>query len=267
MEDPNPIARHHWYSVFSKSYKTNVIDNSIRRAFDEPLGDEADYKDPNWPPHSAPPIVRTFSLSKFFRLYDLPLRRAAPLLFKQLRTEEWNITEEKYNGQLDSPLTPVTGLGFSGSLFFFTKDSTFIVKSVGRRFEYTFLYTQYIEAYGTYMLENPQSLLCRMTDVLFCFDRHLGGVLGISPAHYVVMQNLLQGMDVERGWRKWDLKPQKFFEPTRDLIPDKIKCISSYILTSSASIEAVVLICYILRIGPSRRNLALQTPWMTTGYS
>jgi hypothetical protein len=37
------------------------------------------------------------------------------------------------------------------------------------------------------------------------------------------MENLLKGMDKEKGWRKWDLKPQQFFEPTRDLIPDKIK--------------------------------------------
>ncbi|KAF3926060.1 hypothetical protein ABW20_dc0109036 [Dactylellina cionopaga] len=123
----------------------------------------------------------------------------------------------------NSPLSPVSGLGFSGSLFFFTKDRDFIVKSVGRSFEYTFLYTQCIEAYGNYITSNDTSLLCRMTDVLFCFERHLGGVLGVSPAHYVVMENLLKEMDPEKGWIKWDLKPQQFFEPTRDLIPDKIK--------------------------------------------
>ncbi|KAF3919183.1 hypothetical protein AA313_de0207202 [Arthrobotrys entomopaga] len=120
-------------------------------------------------------------------------------------------------------MTPASGLGFSGSLFFFTKDRSYIVKSVGRRFEYTFLYTQCIGAYAKYITENTKSLFCRITDVLFCFDQHLGGVLGVSPSHYIIMENLLKEMDVEKGWVKWDLKPQKFFEPTRDLIPDTIK--------------------------------------------
>ncbi|KAF3935653.1 hypothetical protein ABW19_dt0206173 [Dactylella cylindrospora] len=153
---------------------------------------------------------------------DLQFKRAAPLLFQKLR-KEWKTDEENYSNQLDNALTPVSGLGFSGSLFFFTQDGSFIVKSVGRKFEYTFLYVQCLEEYGNYMLTNPSSLLCRMTDVLFCFDRHLGGVLGVSPSHYMVMENLLKGMDQEKGWKKWDLKPQQFFEPTRDLIPDKIK--------------------------------------------
>ncbi|KAK6534771.1 hypothetical protein TWF281_006072 [Arthrobotrys megalospora] len=223
MADRNPLDDHRWYSVFSKEYKTQVITHSIRRAFQESLGTEEDYLDPKWPPYSAPPIVRTFSLSKFFRLFDLPFKRAAPLLFQELRTEEWKIDEKHYHNQFEGKLNPVGGLGFSGSLFFFTEDRSFIVKSVGRRFEYTFLYTKCIEAYGKYITTYPASLLCRLTDVLFCFDRHLGGALGISPSHYVVMENLLQGMDVEKGWTKWDLKPQQFFEPTRDLIPDKIK--------------------------------------------
>ncbi|EWC48504.1 hypothetical protein DRE_07738 [Drechslerella stenobrocha 248] len=223
MSDRNPIADHHWYSVFSKEYKTQVIENSIRRAFHDSLGAGEDYTDTKWPPYSSPPIIRTFSLANFFRLYDLPFKRAAPLLFQNLRTKEWGIDEGKYATQLDGRLTPVSGLGFSGSLFFFTTDGDYLVKSVGRRFEYTFLYTQCIESYCDHIIENPNSLLCRMTDVLFCFDRHLGGVLGISPSHYVVMHNLLRGMDEEHGWVKWDLKPQQFFEPMRDLIPDAVQ--------------------------------------------
>ncbi|KAK6521626.1 hypothetical protein TWF506_001839 [Arthrobotrys conoides] len=223
MADRNPLEDHHWYSVFSKGYKTKVITYSIQRAFQESLGTEEDYTDPKWPPYTAPPIIRTFSFPKFFRMYDLPFKRAAPLLFQELRSDKWNIDDKHYHNQFKQDLTPVGGLGFSGSLFFFTEDHSYIVKSVSRRFEYTFLYTQCIEAYGHYMLSNPSSLLCRMTDVLFCFDRHLGGVLGVSPSHYVVMENLLKEMDAEKGWVKWDLKPQKFFEPTRDLIPDQIK--------------------------------------------
>lgn len=33
-----------------------------------------------------------------------------------------------------------------------------------------------------------------------------------SPAHYLVMENTLKDMNSEKGWRKWDLKPQQFFE-------------------------------------------------------
>ncbi|EPS37651.1 hypothetical protein H072_8676 [Dactylellina haptotyla CBS 200.50] len=222
-EQKNPIDDHRWYSVFSKDYKTRVIDNSIRRVFEEPLGEEEAYDDAKYPPHSAPPIIRTFKLSQFFKLYNLHFKRAAPLLFLKLRTKHWQIEEESYLSQFDAPLSPVSGLGFSGSIFFFSKDRDLIVKSVGRGFEYTFLYTQCIGAYGKYMSENDRSLLCRMTDVLFCFQHHLGGILGMAPSHYVIMENLLKELDAEKGWIKWDLKPQKFFEPTRDLIPDVIK--------------------------------------------
>lgn len=33
-----------------------------------------------------------------------------------------------------------------------------------------------------------------------------------SPAHYLVMENMLKDMDPDKGWKKWDLKPQQFFE-------------------------------------------------------
>jgi len=37
------------------------------------------------------------------------------------------------------------------------------------------------------------------------------------------MENVLSNLDKDRGCRKWDLKPQNFFEPTRDLVPDDLK--------------------------------------------
>lgn len=37
------------------------------------------------------------------------------------------------------------------------------------------------------------------------------------------MKNLLPDLNKDKGCRKWDLKPQNFFEPTRDLVPDRMK--------------------------------------------
>lgn len=57
------------------------------------------------------------------------------MLFRQLRDEIYNIDEEYYQDQFTKPLKLVSGLGFSGSVFFYTDNKDFIVKSIGRRFE------------------------------------------------------------------------------------------------------------------------------------
>jgi hypothetical protein len=54
---------------------------------------------------------------------------------------------------------------------------------------------------------------------VYSFSVRLGEVLGISPGSYLVMRNILE----KKGYEKWDLKPQNFFEPTRDLVPDSAK--------------------------------------------
>lgn len=89
-------------------------------------------------------------------------------------------------------------------------------------YQYKFLYDHLIKAYGDYLRSNPKTLLCRITDVLYSFDFRIGSFLG-SPSHYMIMKNSLQDLDKDKGCRKWDLKPQNFFEPTRDLVPDKMK--------------------------------------------
>src|SRR5690606_3898260 len=114
------------------------------------------------------------------------------------------------------------GLGFSGSIFFLAEDKSLIVKSINRRFEYKFLYEHLIKLYGEYVRSNPKTLLCRITDVLYSFHFRLGSLVG-SPSHYIIMKNLLDDLDKDKGCRKWDLKPQNFFEPTRDLVPDRMK--------------------------------------------
>jgi len=149
--------------------------------------------------------------------------RAAPLLFCHLRKDVFKLDEEHYQSQFTKKLRPVDGLGFSGSLFFYSDDESFIVKSIGRRFEYAFLYSTLMHPLGKYYRENPGTLLSEITDVLYTFDYRLGGCMGVSPSHYIVMANVLEGLDKGEGCKKWDLKPQGFFEPTRDLVPDDMK--------------------------------------------
>lgn len=86
-----------------------------------------------------------------------------------------------------------------------------------------FLYQNLMDPLGAYYRETPDTLLSHITDVLYSFDHRLGAYLGISPSHYIVMTNVLEGLDKENGCKKWDLKPQNFFEPTRDLVPDDMK--------------------------------------------
>ncbi len=151
------------------------------------------------------------------------LRRAAPLQFHSLRTEVYGLSEEHYQHELSKPMRPIDALGLSGSIFFFSDDRSIICKSVGRKFEYTFLYENMLDAFCEYYRNAPNNLLTQITDVLYSFDHRIGSYLGLSPSHYMLMTNVLEGLDESKGCRKWDLKPQDFFEPSRDLIPDTIK--------------------------------------------
>jgi hypothetical protein len=55
------------------------------------------------------------------------------------------------------------------------------------------------------------SLLTRITDVIYCPDATLGGMLRLSPRHYMVMVDILGDIKAVEGAKKWDLKPM-FFE-------------------------------------------------------
>ena len=169
------------------------------------------------------PQLGCAGLTKAIYIDYAHFQRAAPLLFYHLRKDVFNLDEGHYQSQFTKKLRPVDGLGFSGSLFFYSDDESFIVKSIGRRFEYAFLYSTLMHPLGTHYRENPGTLLSEITDVLYTFDYRLGGYLGVSPSHYIVMTNVLEGLDKGEGCKKWDLKPQGFFEPTRDLVPDGMK--------------------------------------------
>ena len=222
---------------FSAGYKTDVAADCLLRGLTEPvaLPGEQDVaasdsavqllRHPELT--SAPRAKPTFNRAELFSLYHARFHRAAPLLFHALRRDCYRLCESHYQQHFAQPLRKVDGLGFSGSLFYYTHDSSLVIKSVGRPFEYRFLYEKMMDGFVSYCStmasQGQPTLLCQITDVLASFDHRLGDWLGISPSHYVVMANVLEGLDKARGCRKWDLKPLCFFEPTRDLVPDPVK--------------------------------------------
>ncbi|KAJ8117311.1 hypothetical protein ONZ43_g4242 [Nemania bipapillata] len=115
-------------------------------------------------------------------------------------------------------------MGYSGSTFFRTSDSAYLIKSIPRRFEHSFFKKELLLPYAEYMQQNPASLLVRITDLLETTHRSIGELLGLAPSHHIVMENILYGQEhdaPEDGarlkWESWDLKPISFFYPERDV--------------------------------------------------
>jgi hypothetical protein len=197
------------------------------------------------------------SLLALFRLLSLPLQRLHPRLFHELRTYVWQITEDEYlssfaaahasasqrigsNAQDNKSgggggLQPAGDLGYSGSVFFSTPDSKFLVKSLNRKFEYEHWEKDMLDPYAEHMRANSKtSLLVRIVDYLAAWphDWSLGILLGLTPQRYLVMENVLGGQEgdpVRKGeWETWDLKPADYFYPERDiadgaLAPESVK--------------------------------------------
>jgi Phosphatidylinositol-4-phosphate 5-Kinase len=88
-----------------------------------------------------------------------------------------------------------------------------------------------LEQYYQHMLDHPDSLLVRITDFLHATRKSIGGLLRITPAHHIVMENILYGKEDDEDKDKWetfDLKPVSYFYPERDLAgghlaPDSVK--------------------------------------------
>lgn len=73
------------------------------------------------------------------------------------------------------------------------------------------------------MASHPDSLLVRITDFLISPYHTLGGLLRLTPAHHVIMENVLCGRETDPAsdkWETYDLKPIDYFYPERDLLPD-----------------------------------------------
>lgn len=109
-------------------------------------------------------------------------------------------------------------MGYSGSTFFTTTDSRYLVKSIPRHFEHSFFKNDMLLPYAEYMQSTPASLLCRITDFLECIQSSVGTLFGLAPSHHIVMENILFGKGEDGSeWEHWDLKPMSYFYPERDV--------------------------------------------------
>lgn len=76
------------------------------------------------------------------------------------------------------------------------------------------------------MKAHPESLLVRITDYLYAPCLTLGSIAGITPAHHIIMENVLRGKQdsssAGKKWETYDLKPVDYFYPERDLVPEPL---------------------------------------------
>ncbi|KAI1871562.1 uncharacterized protein JN550_004556 [Neoarthrinium moseri] len=186
--------------------------------------------DENGLPLSKPSVLRR--LFGLFNLYWLTLQLVKSDLFNALRAF-WVINDGEYKASFGSDwktgkkqkdiLQGLGDMGYSGSTFFRTSDSSYLIKSVPRHFENAFFKNEMLVPYADHMRANPGSLLIRITDFLECSNRSLGTLLGLAPSHHIVMENILYGQDESREdgkgvkWESWDLKPTSYFFPERDV--------------------------------------------------
>ncbi|KAA8618705.1 MSS4 Phosphatidylinositol-4-phosphate 5-kinase [Pyrenophora tritici-repentis] len=170
----------------------------------------------------------------FFALFSLTLARYRASLFKKLRNETWEIEEEEYTESFRSPskskrtdLVAIGDLGYSGSTFFTTPNSKFLIKSLPRKFEQSFFRDRLLAPYVEHMELNEDSLLVRITDLLYCPTATIGAALGTAPSHHIIMENILYGKsscgkDQQKRWETYDLKPNDYFYPERDVANGKL---------------------------------------------
>ncbi|KAI1378047.1 SAICAR synthase-like protein [Hypoxylon crocopeplum] len=174
-------------------------------------------------------LARILRLFSFIRL---TYRLVEHDLFTSLRGV-WEIREDDYRASFDTGkrihrtkgegvLTPMGDMGYSGSTFFCTNDGAYLVKSIPRHFEHNFFKNELLMPYANHMRSNPSSLLVRITDFLESTHKSIGILLGLSPTHHVVMENIMYGHQDSQGglkpkWESWDLKPTSYFYPERDV--------------------------------------------------
>lgn len=73
------------------------------------------------------------------------------------------------------------------------------------------------------MCTKPDSLLVWITDYVFAPYVTIGSLLRTTPAHHIIMENMLCGKSDDLAkdqWETYDLKPVDYFYPERDLVPD-----------------------------------------------
>ncbi|KAF3386972.1 hypothetical protein F1880_001636 [Penicillium rolfsii] len=166
-------------------------------------------------------------LIAFFTVYRIKLIRFEEELFAKLRQENWKFHENDYQASFRTtsgqpPLKSMGDLGYSGSTFFGTCDGHYVIKSLPRHFEYTFFQSDLLQPYYDYMRDHPDSTLVWITDYLISPYVTLGTIFGCTPAHHIIMENILCGKaddPASERWETYDLKPIDYFYPERDLLP------------------------------------------------
>ena len=99
------------------------------------------------------------------------------------------------------------------------------MKSLPRSAESHFFREELRDPYYHYMQSHPDSLLVRITDLLWTPYRTIGGILQVVPDHHVVMENILYGKsedDDEDEWEIYDMKPADYFYPERDVLQGRL---------------------------------------------
>lgn len=75
------------------------------------------------------------------------------------------------------------------------------------------------------MCQHPDSTLVWITDFIIAPYTTLGTLFGCTPAHHIIMENILCGQADDSGsqnWETYDLKPIDYFYPERDLFPEPL---------------------------------------------
>ncbi|EAL93699.1 hypothetical protein KXW98_008822 [Aspergillus fumigatus] len=166
----------------------------------------------------------------FFSIFYIRLIRYRDELFRKLRNDVWEIDEVEYKACFFSenktlPLKPMGDLGLSGSTFFSTSNNKFLVKSLPRHFEHSFFREDLLEPYYEFMSTHADSILVWITDYVYAPYRTIGSMLKTTPAHHIIMENMLVGKEEDSAkddWETYDLKPIDYFYPERDLLPDPL---------------------------------------------
>ena len=206
-------------------YKERCIKKSIQRPFQRPLPPETkEY--PYDKPSPRPGIISLLwaLLTEFWALFTVYLRFNAPNVFQKLR-KHWRIDEEAYRNSFQEIDTLSGPMGFSGASFFRTHDKKYLLKSLNRSFEYRYYYNNLLLPLAEYQLSHPSSYIVHITDCLFTSSPRLGHLLGTSPSHFLIMENIQHTstsngdpQTEEEDWEDYDLKPSEYFFPERDFM-------------------------------------------------
>ncbi|KAG5950933.1 hypothetical protein E4U53_004145 [Claviceps sorghi] len=211
--------------------RSDAITHAIARALDN----ENDRKARTW----RKSVGNFFGL---FSLFHLDLTRHQYADFHTLRHDFWDIDDDEYASSFRSQppgaqesvpsLEPAGNLGYSGSSFFHTTDGKYLVKSLDRASESDFFMKELCDPYAAHVKTHPSSLLIRITDMLYAPRATIGTILGVQPRHYIVMENILHGLGVgnnqqgasdgDAKWETFDLKPDDYFYPERDVADGRL---------------------------------------------